>query len=195
MPENPVLGKPNKRGPMCATPQQIGPPRRLLGSTRSRPGCFDPGVSHRGLFLKYWLPVLIWMALIFSGSTDLLSSQRTSRIIGPLVHWMFPGLSEETVGQVVFVVRKTAHLAEYAVLALLLWRALRRPLSSDPRPWSWREAAWALGLAALYAASDELHQSLVASRLGSVLDVCLDTAGAAGGLGIARITHAWRKRT
>jgi VanZ family protein len=166
-----------------------------LRSTRSAPGCFHPDVSRRGLFIKYWLPVLVWMALIFSASTDLLSSQRTSRIIGPLVRWMFPSLPEETVGQVVFVVRKTAHVTEYAVLAMLLWRALRRPVKPDPRPWSWREPAWALGLAALYAISDELHQSLVASRFGSALDVCLDTAGAAGGLFLVRMTRYWRKRT
>jgi VanZ family protein len=166
-----------------------------LRSTRSVSGCFHPGVSRRGLFIKYWLPVLIWMALIFSGSTDLMSSQRTSRIIGPVVRWMFPWLAEETVGQVVFVVRKTAHVTEYAVLALLLWRALRRPVKADPRPWSWREPASALALAALYAVSDELHQSLVASRFGSALDVCLDTAGAAGGLFLVWMTRHWHQRT
>jgi VanZ family protein len=166
-----------------------------LRSTRSAPGCFHPGVLRRGLFIKYWLPVLVWMALIFSGSTDLMSSQRTSRIIGPLVRWMFPRLPEEMIGQVVFVVRKTAHVTEYAILAMLLWRALRRPVKPDPRPWSWREPAWALALAALYAVSDELHQSLVASRFGSALDVCLDTAGAAGGLFLVWSTCRWRKRT
>jgi len=168
---------------------------RLLRSTRSVPGCFHSGVSRRGLFIKYWLPVLIWMVLIFSGSTDLMSSQRTSRIIGPLVRWVFPSLPTETVGQVVFVVRKTAHVTEYALLAMLLWRALRRPARTDPRPWSWREPAWALALAALYAVSDELHQSFVASRFGSALDVCLDAAGAAGGLLVVWVASHWRKRT
>jgi len=159
------------------------------------PGCFHPDVSRRGLFIKYWLPVLIWMALIFSGSTDLMSSQRTSRIIGPVVRWLFPQLPEERVDQVVFVVRKMGHLTEYAVLALLLWRALRRPVKRDPRPWSWHEPAWALALAALYALSDEFHQSRVGSRFGSPLDVLLDTAGAAGGLMLVWLARFWRKRT
>jgi VanZ family protein len=184
MPENPILGKSNKRKPA-----------RTLHSTPFARGCFHPGVSRRVLFVKYWLPVLAWMALVFSGSTDLLSSQRTSRLIGPLVHWLFPGLPEETVGEIVFVARKGAHVTEYAVLALLLWRALRRPTKGDPRPWSWREPAAALALAGLYAVSDEIHQSFVASRYGSALDVGLDTAGAATGLLLARITHARRKRT
>jgi VanZ family protein len=166
-----------------------------LRSTRFVPDCFHAGVSPRGLCISYWLPVLIWMGLIFSGSSDLLSSQRTSRIIGPLVHWLFPQLPEETVGQVVFVTRKAAHVAEYAVLALLIWRALRRPVKADRRPWSWREPAVALALSALYAVSDEMHQSFVASRYGSALDVCLDSAGAASGLLLARMTHAWRERT
>lgn len=193
MPENRVFGKSNKREAATATGRRTPPP--LLRSTRSVPGCFHPGVSRRGLFIKYWLPVLIWMVLIFSGSTDLMSSQRTSRIIGPLVRWVFPSLPEETVGQVVFVVRKTAHVTEYALLAMLLWRALRRPARSDPRPWSWREPAWALALAVLYAVSDELHQSFVASRFGSALDVCLDGAGAAGGLLVVWVASHWRKRT
>jgi VanZ family protein len=166
-----------------------------LHSTPFASGCFHPGVVRGGLFIRYWLPVLIWTALIFSGSSDLLSSQRTSRILGPMVHWLFPGLPEETVDRIVFAARKAGHVTEYAILALLLWRALRRPVKADPRPWSWREPALALLLAALYAVSDELHQSFVASRYGSALDVCLDTAGAAGGLLLARMTYVRRKRT
>lgn len=133
-------------------------------------------------FARYWLPVLLWMSLLFTASTDLGASGGTSRIIGPLLRWLFPQLSEPTVDWVVLLVRKTAHLTEYAILALLLWRALRKPSKQDPRPWDWRLAAWAVLLAGLYAASDEFHQSFVPSRMGSLFDVLLDTSGAAFGL-------------
>src|SRR6266568_4467469 len=75
--------------------------------------------------LKYWLPVLIWLGLIFIGSTDLMSAEHTSRIIGPLLHWFKPDISAETIARVQFYVRKAAHVTEYAILAMLFWRALR----------------------------------------------------------------------
>src|SRR5207302_10580778 len=41
-------------------------------------------------FLRYWLPVLIWLVMIFVGSTDLMSTEHTSRIIGPILRWLHP---------------------------------------------------------------------------------------------------------
>jgi len=83
---------------------------------------------------------------------------------------------------IVLLARKCAHLTEYAVFALLLWRALRKPVKNDPRPWLWREARLALLMVALYAASDEFHQCFVPTRTGLVSDVLVDTAGGAAGL-------------
>jgi VanZ family protein len=119
------------------------------------------------------------MVVIFSASGDRASFSHSSRIIGPLVRWLFPQLSDEAIHAIVVSVRKGAHLTEYAVLTLLLWRALRKPRRGDARPWHWSEAGLALGLTALYAASDELHQIFVPSRQGSIWDVLLDTAGGA----------------
>jgi len=78
-------------------------------------------------FLRYWLPVILWMILIFSASTDSMSSGQTSRIIGPLLRWLKPDISEAAVGRIVLTARKSAHLTEYAILALLFWRAWRNP--------------------------------------------------------------------
>ena len=133
-------------------------------------------------FLKYWLPALIWMALIFSASSDANSFEHSSRIIAPLLHWLFPRMPDDTMYLIVLLVRKCAHLTEYAVFALLLWRALRKPVKNDPRPWIWREARLALLIVALYAASDEFHQSFVPTRMALVSDVFVDTAGGAAGL-------------
>src|SRR2546430_12016799 len=76
-------------------------------------------------FLKYWLPLLIWLGVIFVGSTDLISTEHTSRFIVPILLWLKPGMAPETIRSILFAVRKCAHLSEYAVLALLFWRALR----------------------------------------------------------------------
>ncbi len=146
------------------------------------PRLFHPAVSGKGLFFKYWLPVVLWMGLIFGGSTDLLSSQRTSRIIGPLLRWLNPKVSDETVRAVQTVVRKGGHVAEYSVLAVLLWRARRKPARNDPRPWCWREASLAVFYVGLYAATDEFHQWFIPSRGASVWDALLDVLAAAAGL-------------
>lgn len=133
-------------------------------------------------FVKYWLPVLLWMTLIFSASTDTLSSSNTSRVIGPLLHWFYPDVSEETVSLVQTLVRKSGHLSEYAILALLVWRAIHKPVKGEFRPMRWPESALTLLLVSIYAAGDEFHQSFVPSRQGSLGDVSLDMCGAAAGL-------------
>jgi VanZ family protein len=144
-------------------------------------------------FLKYWLPVLVWMALIFSASGDTRSVAHSSRILGPLLRWLFPQLPEDTVNLIVLILRKGAHVTEYAVLALLLWRARRKPVKNDLRPWSRPEARLVLLLVALYAAGDEFHQLFVANREAAVHDVLIDTAGGAAGLFALWRFGRWRK--
>ena len=122
------------------------------------------------------------MALIFTGSTDSFSSGHTSRLIAPLLRWLFPGLALPTIDLVVFLVRKAAHLSEYAVLAVLWWRALQRPARAASRGWSWRAAGLAVLVSALWAATDEIHQFFTTTRSASAWDVLLDTTGAGLGL-------------
>jgi VanZ family protein len=144
-------------------------------------------------FLIYWLPVLIWMTIIFSASSDRMSFSHSSRIIAPILHWLLPHLSDQSVLAVVFAVRKAAHLTEYAILALLVWRALRKPNAGNPRRWQWSHAGSALLFVALYATSDEIHQAFVPTRQASVWDVLLDTLGGAFGLLFLWIFGRWRK--
>ena len=134
------------------------------------------------------------MALIFIGSTDLLSSQHTSRFLVPFLHWLMPWLSDDTLGRIQFMVRKGGHVSEYALLAVVFWRALRRPVAGDPRPWSRRTAGVAVLGATLYAVTDEVHQSFVASRFGSAWDVLLDGAGAAAAMMLVWWIHRRRQR-
>ena len=136
-------------------------------------------------FLKYWLPLLIWVCVIFLGSTDALSAEHTSRFIVPFLLWLKPGMSPDRILFILIVMRKSAHVSEYAILALLLWRALR----SDPTLCTKTSMLFGTVLfaCAIFAASDEFHQSFVKSRTPSVRDVMLDVGGAVFALLIGAI--------
>jgi VanZ family protein len=145
-------------------------------------------------FLKYWLWPVVWMAVIFTASSDSHSYEHSSRLIAPLLYWLFPHISANTVDWVVFIARKCAHVAEYSVFAVLFWRAVHRPSKYDSRPWNWREARLTLLVVALYAASDEFHQIFVPTRTPAVHDVVIDTLGGALGLFVIWMVGRWRKR-
>ncbi len=148
-------------------------------------------------FLIYWLPVLIWMAVIFSASSDSGSFKHSSGIIAPIVHFFFPNISDAALHSFIYFVRKCAHLTEFAILGLLLWRALRKPVRNDPRPWSWPLMWKTVLLVLLYASSDEFHQLFVPSREARVGDVMIDTAGGICGLlllwALGNLLRWWRK--
>src|SRR5215471_3772861 len=84
-------------------------------------------------FLQYWLPLLIWLVVIFAGSTSVMSAENTSRYLVPFLIWLKPGISPKTIWIILVVIRKCAHVIEYTVLALLLWRALRSVSSLHTR--------------------------------------------------------------
>jgi VanZ family protein len=149
-------------------------------------------VSKLRVFVKYWLPVMVWMAVIFSASSDTNSARRSSRLIEPFIRWLFPDIHPDNIWPIVLFVRKCAHLTEYAVLALLLWRAFRS-VSVQTAGWSWRLArnAW-FGVIA-YAITDEVHQTFVPGRQGSAWDVLIDSLGGAAGLLVLWALGRWRK--
>ena len=147
------------------------------------------------------------MALIFSASSDSRSYEHSGRIFGlfePLLHRLFPQLSPAQVESIHHLFRKCGHLTEYAVLALLLWRAIRqtdgknlRPLVAPERSgggWNWREARLALLLVMLFATTDEFHQLFVPERTSLVSDVMIDTVGGTAGLFALWIMGRCRKR-
>jgi VanZ family protein len=88
-------------------------------------------------FLKVWGPVIVWAGVIFALSS-------------------VPSWDD--------VLRKCAHVTEYAILGFLLLRAIGRELP-------------ALVVGILYAASDELHQHFVHGRHASAVDVLIDSVG------------------
>ena len=146
------------------------------------------------VFAKYWLPVVIWAVIIFSASGDKRSVQHSSRISEPIVRWLIPDISDEAVRTTVLVVRKGAHVAEYSVLAMLLWRGLQGTIRKEQAGWS-RRVAWGAWLgAAAFAVSDEFHQFYVPGRQGSAWDVLIDSIGAAVGLWALWLIGRWRKK-
>ena len=125
-----------------------------------------------GRWLRY-LPLALWMAAIFVGSTQLLSRDRTHNIIDPVVGWLFPWTSYDQRLFLHTFVRKCGHVTEYTILALL---AAYFCLGSS-REWLRRHWwNWSFALVAAYAASDEFHQSFVPGRDASPRDVAIDTA-------------------
>lgn len=117
-----------------------------------------------------------WMLLIFIGSTDVLSAAHTSHFVLPSLLWLHPQISIGTIATIHFALRKLGHLTEYAILATLLWCALRSTFAST------RSIAITMLVflaSAVFAASDELHQSFVPTRTASIKDVMIDIGGAA----------------
>jgi VanZ family protein len=136
-------------------------------------------------FLKYWLPVFIWIAIILAGSTDIFSAERTSRYLVPFLRWLNPHISPHTIATIHFALRKLGHLTEYAILATLLWRALRSGNRWQVRISILFVVAWFV--CAIFAATDEFHQSFVPSRTAAAGDVMIDIVGAFIGLAICWI--------
>jgi VanZ family protein len=103
----------------------------------------------RSRLATVWLPVFAWAAVIFAFSS-------------------IPSLSTG-LGVWDTVLRKGAHLTEYAILGALLYRALGRE-------------ALALAVGIAYAATDELHQHFVRGRHPSPIDIAIDAVGVALGM-------------
>ena len=136
-------------------------------------------------FLSRYVPLLLWMAFISFASTGNFSAGNTSRIIGPLVLWLFPGTTPETLLVIHGVTRKLAHLSEYALLGILAARAFR----GSPR--AWLRERWflvSLSLIVVYALLDEYHQTFVPLRTGTIYDSLIDMTG-----GLTALLIVWRR--
>jgi VanZ family protein len=134
-------------------------------------------------FLSRYLPLVAWLAFISFASSDSFSAGNTSRIIGPLILWLFPNTSPETLAVVHLITRKLAHFTEYAILGFLAARAFRLSPRHAVRS---RWFLISLILVVTYALLDEYHQSFVPTRTASVWDSLIDMAGGLTALLIVR---------
>jgi VanZ family protein len=123
--------------------------------------------------LATWLPPVAWTAVILSFSTSTFSADNTGGVIDPLLAWLLPWLAPASIERLHGLLRKSAHVTEYAVLAALWLRAFRR---SESVPSA--RAVWLTVLIGVVTASaDETYQSFEPTRTGAVRDVMIDTAG------------------
>ena len=63
-----------------------------------------------------WLLLLVWAGVIWTFSGTSFDAPNTSRLLAPLLRFLFPDIGPEGLERAHFLVRKSAHLAEYAVL-------------------------------------------------------------------------------
>ncbi len=123
---------------------------------------------------RYWIPALLWMCVIFWMSTGTFASEETSKIVEPVIRFLLPQIPDSKVDMIHGLIRKCGHLSEYFVLGLLLFRALGKGKTALP---AGRVVLYSVIIIALYAASDEFHQTFVYDRTPSVVDVGIDTVG------------------
>ena len=135
---------------------------------------------------KYWFPVFLWMSFIFWMSTGTFSSEHTSTIIVPIIKFIVSGISDEKAHFIHGLIRKSGHVTEYFILGGLVLRAF---CVGAIQTLTRNQLFYSLLVVALYASSDEFHQSFVATRTASIIDVGIDTIG-----GVLAISTAalWR---
>ena len=155
-----------------------------LPVTSNEAAARKPGVARR---LWRYGPLLVWAALIFIGSSDLLSSSHTSSFIIQPLRLLFPHASEATLAAIHFTLRKLGHFTEYAILGWLAARALR----TSSQGWLRKRWFWmALAFVICYALFDEFRQSFVPSRTASIYDSLIDMTGGLTALIITRVRTA-----
>src|SRR2546427_9686210 len=85
----------------------------------------------------HWLPPVLWMGVIMLLSTDTGSAAHTGELLLPLLHWLLPWASPGDLAAIHGLVRKGAHLTEYAILAALWDRAFTRGRRRTPPTARW----------------------------------------------------------
>ncbi len=121
------------------------------------------------------MPVALWLAIIAVESSDWLSAQHTGSFLYALLSAMLGHVDPQKFAVFHAVLRKVGHFVGYGILSVLFFRALRASIITTIA----RLCAWSVALTFVVASLDELHQSFLPSRTGTVRDVLLDTIGAA----------------
>lgn len=126
-----------------------------------------------------WLLLVIWMVVIFmfSSQNGDESSGLSERVTDAVIKMLKSGNAADVYETIHYIVRKTAHFTEYAILGAL-WA-----LSLLFLPKVRRHSLWiAFAASVVYAALDEFHQSFVSGRVPAVKDVIIDSSGVLFGI-------------
>lgn len=142
--------------------------------------------------MRAWIPAILWLLIIAIESSALLSAKYTSRILFPLLHYLFR-MDWEQFSHWHILIRKAGHVVGYGILSFLLFRAWRATLpvvrNMNPK-WTMRWANIAVLGTALVASLDEWHQTFIPTRTGALHDVVLDTCA---GVAVQILTFFWLK--
>jgi VanZ family protein len=144
----------------------------------------------KNLIIEYWAPLVVWLVTIFFLSTDAFSALETSRIIVPILVFFFP---HSSTGQLEFwhsVIRKLAHITEYFILAILVYRSLKHE-----QPDLVQAKLRTIVFVVFAATFDELHQRFTVSRGASPIDVGYDCLGAVWALWLITTYETRRLRS
>lgn len=139
--------------------------------------------NSRALWAWLWVALCVAVILTFSGNA--FSGAETGRFLRPLLEWLFPDITAREVFRIHYAIRKTAHLTEYAVLAMLSARAFRLSLDVPLL----RVGGLTLLIVLSVAGLDELRQSTIATRTSSLGDVLIDLTGGALGVLVVIAIH------
>jgi len=146
--------------------------------------------SHRHNLLTAWIAAILWLIVIAIESTAMLSSHNTSRILYPLLHFLF-GMDWDHFEVWHFFIRKGGHVVGYAILSILAFRAWRETFPAAATVlWSLRWAGIAVLMTVFVASLDEWHQSFIPSRTGRWQDVVLDSCA---GIAAQLLLFFWLK--
>ena len=127
-------------------------------------------------YMRFWLPPLLWTGVIFAASNGSFSSSNTGGFLERLIHALGADWINPTVIEAVhFIIRKMSHVIEYAILSILVYRAVR----GERTGWNLRWAVVAILFAAVVGSIDEWHQAFVPGRTATPWDTVIDTLGAA----------------
>jgi VanZ family protein len=140
--------------------------------------------------LALWLPPLAWTLVIHWMSSPAWGADETGSILTPLLMAALPRATPSEISMLHMLIRKGAHVGEYAVLAGLWFRALVCGAGLGPAS----AVRIALGLTVGWAIVDEAYQLTVDNRTGSFVDVGVDAVGAVVSLVIARSAWGWVDR-
>jgi VanZ family protein len=139
-------------------------------------------------WLKRWWPALLWAIVISGLSTSSFSSEHTSHYIVPVLRWLLPNASLQTIEILHHLIRKCAHFTEYFILSLLILRGVR----AGEKGWHLRWAVVTVLIVTAYAALDEIHQIFVPGRGPAVTDVMIDASGGIAAQIVASLVVLWK---
>lgn len=131
--------------------------------------------------------IAIFLFSAQNGDTSNNTSNFVITLLEQLFHLNIEKLAPSLVETLSFIVRKCAHMSEYALLCILWVLYMKEARFS-------KAYMLAYGLTVIYAVSDEMHQLFVPGRSAQLSDVCIDVCGAAIGLMLIYLWCRWRRR-